>query len=84
MSPICSWLRRTGIAATALFGLGSYATVPLSVARLQPGSASLPALLFGPGSGLIGYFCVRMSGVAFFMLTLAFSQLLFGAIKGDG
>lgn len=68
----------------AFFGIGAYATVLVSVRLgLSPwlgvvAGAALSAL----GSGIVGYFCVRMSGVAFFMLTLAFSQLLYsGAIK---
>jgi branched-chain amino acid transport system permease protein len=68
----------------AFFGLGAYATVLLGVkVGLSPWIAALAGIaLSGAASGLIGYFCVRMSGVAFFMLTLAFSQLLYsGAIK---
>ena len=68
----------------AFFGLGAYATVLVSIKLgLSPwlgviAGAALSAL----GSAVIGYFCVRMNGVAFFMLTLAFSQLLYsGAIK---
>jgi len=68
----------------AFFGLGSYATVLLSVKLgCSPWLGVIAGIaLSALGSGLIGYFCVRMSGVAFFMLTLAFSQLLYsGAIK---
>jgi branched-chain amino acid transport system permease protein len=68
----------------AFFGLGAYATVLLSVKLgFSPWLGVIAGVaLSALGSGLIGYFCVRMSGVAFFMLTLAFSQLLYsGAIK---
>jgi branched-chain amino acid transport system permease protein len=68
----------------AFFGLGAYATVLLSVKiDFSPWLGVIAGVAFAAlGSGVIGYFCVRMSGVTFFMLTLAFSQLLYsGAIK---
>jgi branched-chain amino acid transport system permease protein len=49
----------------AHFGLNAWIGVALAVAV-----AALAALV-------IGYFCVRVSGITFLMLTLAFSQLLY-------
>ncbi len=63
----------------AFFGVGAY-TVGLLLAK--GGFATLPALLLAPvaagvAAGVIGFFCVRLSGVHFAMLTLAFGQLIF-------
>jgi branched-chain amino acid transport system permease protein len=49
----------------ALFGLNAWLGVVLGI-----GAAALAALV-------IGYFCVRASGIPFLMLTLAFSQLIY-------
>ncbi len=49
----------------ALFGLNAWLGVALGI-----GAAALAALV-------IGYFCVRASGIPFLMLTLAFSQLIY-------
>lgn len=49
----------------ALFGLNAWVGVALGIA-----AAALAALV-------IGYFCVRASGIPFLMLTLAFSQLIY-------
>jgi len=61
------------------FGLGAYATV-LVAARL--GFSPWLGILLGPVlagavAAAVGYFCVRASGIAFLMLTMAFSQLLY-------
>ena len=63
----------------AFFGVGAY-TVGLLLTK--GGFAMLPALLLAPvvaavAAGVIGFFCVRLSGVHFAMLTLAFGQLIF-------
>ena len=63
----------------AFFGVGAY-TVGLLLTK--GGFATLPALLLAPvvagaAAGVIGFFCVRLSGVHFAMLTLAFGQLIF-------
>ena len=65
----------------AFFGLGAYGTVVVSV---KIGVSPWLGLLCGValstvGATLIGAFCVRMGGVAFLMLTLAFAQLLYSA-----
>ena len=63
----------------AYFGLGAYgAALARQVARLR---RWLAALAFGAASrglsarSLFGWFCVRLSGVYFAMLTLAFAQI---------
>ena len=66
----------------AFFGVGAY-TVGLLLTK--GGFATLPALLLAPAvaavaAGVIGFFCVRLSGVHFAMLTLAFGQLIFTVV----
>jgi branched-chain amino acid transport system permease protein len=63
----------------AFFGLGAYAVAILGTLfgvnawlGLAAGVAAAAA-----GAALIGFFCVRTSGIPFLMLTLAFSQLVF-------
>ena len=65
----------------AFFGVGAYAMVLTGLRLGWSPWIGLAAgvLASGIASGLIGFFCVRMSGAAFFMLTLAFAQLLYSA-----
>ena len=61
----------------AYFGLGAYGA---ALASRHLGLPMLPALGCGvalalAGAGLFGWFCVRLSGVYFAMLTLAFAQI---------
>lgn len=63
----------------AFFGLGAYGVAILGAhygvnAWIGVG---VGVLLAGMGATLIGFFCVRTSGVTFLMLTLAFAQLVF-------
>lgn len=63
----------------AFFALGAYVPIILNV---QFNTAPLLGVLAGTvaAAGMaaaIGFFCVRASGIAFIMLTMAFSQLLF-------
>jgi branched-chain amino acid transport system permease protein len=63
----------------AFFGLGAYAVAALAAQfGVDPwiGLAAGVALA-AAGAALIGFFCVRTSGITFLMLTLAFSQLVF-------
>ncbi len=62
----------------AYFGLGSYGVAMLAK---FVGLPMLACLLLGPVMGLIGavvfgWFCIRLSGVYFAMLTLAFAQIV--------
>jgi branched-chain amino acid transport system permease protein len=63
----------------AFFGLGAYAVAVLGAQFGLNAWLGLAAgvLLAGGGAALIGFFCVRTSGIPFLMLTLAFSQLVF-------
>jgi branched-chain amino acid transport system permease protein len=61
----------------AYFGLGSYGA---ALALKQFGLSMEAALVTGPllglaGATVFGWFCVRLSGVYFAMLTLAFAQI---------
>ena len=66
----------------AFFGVGAY-TVGLLLTKA--GFGTLPALVLSPVvaaavAGVIGFFCVRLSGVHFAMLSLAFGQLIFAVV----
>jgi branched-chain amino acid transport system permease protein len=66
----------------AFFGVGAY-TVGLLLTK--GGVGTLTALALAPVAagvvaGIIGFFCVRLSGVHFAMLTLAFGQLIFTVV----
>ena len=84
----------------AFFGLGAYATAMLFTALKTPAGAIgvgefLLSLLVGPpvaalGALIVGFFCVRLTGIYFAMLSLAFGELLFYVVfswysftKGD-
>ena len=62
----------------AFFGIGGYVAA-LALAK-SPGLVSalvLPALAAGLAALVIGFFSIRVSGVYFIMLTLAFSQMFY-------
>lgn len=71
----------------AFFGLGAYATAMLFTALKTPaGAIGIPEFLLslavGPpvaafGALIVGFFCVRLTGIYFAMLSLAFGELLF-------
>jgi branched-chain amino acid transport system permease protein len=63
----------------AFFGLGAYAVAILGTLFGVNAWLGLLAgiLVAAGGAALIGFFCVRTSGIPFLMLTLAFSQLVF-------
>jgi branched-chain amino acid transport system permease protein len=71
----------------AFFGLGAYATAMLFM-RLKTTDGEIGmldfflSLLAGPpvaalGALIVGFFCVRLTGIYFAMLSLAFGELLF-------
>jgi branched-chain amino acid transport system permease protein len=63
---------------SAFFGVGGYVAA-LALAQ-SPGLGSalvLPALAAGLAALLIGFFSIRVGGVYFIMLTLAFSQMFY-------
>jgi branched-chain amino acid transport system permease protein len=61
------------------FGLGAYAVAILGTLFGINAWLALAAgiVVAAAGAALIGFFCVRLSGIPFLMLTLAFSQLVF-------
>ncbi|MBI5576889.1 MAG: ABC transporter permease [Deltaproteobacteria bacterium] len=66
----------------AFYGVGAYA-VGLFITKA--GFGTLTALAMSPlvgaaVAGVIGFFCVRLSGVHFAMLTLAFGQLIYAVV----
>jgi branched-chain amino acid transport system permease protein len=63
----------------AFFGLGAYAVAILGTHFGVNAWLALAAgiVVAAAGAGLIGFFCVRLSGIPFLMLSLAFSQLVF-------
>jgi branched-chain amino acid transport system permease protein len=71
----------------AYFGLGAYGAALLV---LRAGLPMELALILGPlaaaaGAALFGWFCVRLSGIYFAMLTLAFAQIVWSiAFQWDG
>ena len=63
---------------SAFFGVGGYLAALLL--KGSPGAAAgllLPALGAGLAAVVIGFFSIRVSGVYFIMLTLAFSQMFY-------
>jgi branched-chain amino acid transport system permease protein len=63
---------------SAFFGVGGY--VAALLLKSSPGALSalvLPALGAGLSALMIGFFSIRVSGVYFIMLTLAFSQMFY-------
>jgi branched-chain amino acid transport system permease protein len=61
----------------AFFGVGAYATVIVGLGGSVWLGAAAGIVLATTAALIIGIFCVRSSGPAFFMLTLAFGQLLY-------
>jgi branched-chain amino acid transport system permease protein len=76
---IFGYMGQLSFGHAAFYGVGAYATGLLLVKT----SAPLPLCLAGSmiSAGLcalvIGYFCVRLTGIYFAILTLAFGQLLY-------
>lgn len=60
-------------------GLGAYAVAAMSEAGIQSGMAHLSVALAAGGvlAVLLGLVCLRTSGIAFIMITLAFSQMFY-------
>ena len=63
---------------SAFFGIGGY--VAALALKSSPGALSalvVPALAAALAALVIGFFCIRVGGVYFIMLTLAFSQMFY-------
>lgn len=65
----------------AYFGLGAYSVIVLGAMFGLNAWAGVAVgiVLAAAVAGLIGFFCIRTTGVTFLMLTLAFSQLIYSA-----
>jgi len=63
----------------AYFGVGAYATGLLLVKTAVPLPAALAVSMVTAGllALVIGYFCVRLTGIYFAILTMAFGQMLY-------
>ncbi|MBI2318184.1 MAG: branched-chain amino acid ABC transporter permease [Betaproteobacteria bacterium] len=66
----------------AFFGIGAYTVAVLGVQfGLHPLLGMLAAVVLASlCAAVIGFFCIRASGVYFIMLTLAFAQLLYSVV----
>lgn len=66
----------------AYFGLGAYAAALLVRRAGVPMEAALAAAPFAAAAGalVVGWFCVRLSGVYLAMLTLAFAQIAWAIV----
>jgi branched-chain amino acid transport system permease protein len=63
---------------SAFFGIGGYVAALALTRSAEPVSALLlPPLAAGVAALVIGFFSIRVSGVYFIMLTLAFSQMFY-------
>lgn len=84
---IYGYMGQISFGHAAFFGLGAYATAivfrELSAGTGEIGTLGfLLSLLAGPpvaalGAVIVGFFCVRLTGIYFAILTLAFGELLF-------
>jgi branched-chain amino acid transport system permease protein len=84
---IYGYMGQISFGHAAFFGLGAYATAilfrELSAGTGEIGTGEfLLSLLAGPpaaalGAVIVGFFCVRLTGIYFAILTLAFGELLF-------
>jgi branched-chain amino acid transport system permease protein len=65
----------------AFFGIGAYSTVLVATQLGANVWLAMAAgiLLSAAGAAVIGAFCIRVSGITFLMLTMAFAQLLYSA-----
>jgi branched-chain amino acid transport system permease protein len=84
---IYGYMGQISFGHAAFFGLGAYATAMLfreftggteEISYLQffvSLAAGIPLAAFG--ALLVGYFCIRLTGIYFAILTLAFGELLF-------
>jgi branched-chain amino acid transport system permease protein len=63
----------------AYYGIGAYTTGLLMVKADVPMLATLPLSMLSAGlcAALLGYFCVKLRGIYFAILTMAFGQLVY-------
>jgi branched-chain amino acid transport system permease protein len=76
---IFGYMGQLSFGHAAYYGVGAYATGLLMVKVSLPLPICLAASMIAAGicAMIIGYFCVRLTGIYFAILTLAFGQLLY-------
>ena len=76
---IFGYMGRLSFGHAAYYGVGAYATGMLMVKASVPLPLCLPASMIAAGicALIFGYFCVRLTGIYFAILTLAFGQLMY-------
>ena len=76
---IFGYMGQLSFGHAAYFGVGAYATGLLLVKTSVPLPVCLAASMLTAGAFalVIGYFCVRLTGIYFAILTMAFGQLLY-------
>ena len=76
---IFGYMGQLSFGHAAYFGVGAYATGLLLVKTSVPLPAALAVSMVTAGffALVIGYFCVRLTGIYFAILTMAFGQMLY-------
>jgi branched-chain amino acid transport system permease protein len=76
---IFGYMGQLSFGHAAYFGVGAYATGLLLVKTAVPLPAALAVSMVTAGllALVIGYFCVRLTGIYFAILTMAFGQMLY-------
>jgi branched-chain amino acid transport system permease protein len=76
---IFGYMGQLSFGHAAYYGVGAYATGLLMVKASLPLPVGLVASMAAAGicALIIGYFCVRLTGIYFAILTLAFGQMLY-------
>ena len=76
---IFGYMGQLSFGHAAYYGVGAYATGLLMVKASLPLPVGLLASMVAAGicALIIGYFCVRLTGIYFAILTLAFGQMLY-------
>jgi len=76
---IFGYMGQLSFGHAAFYGVGAYATGMLMVKTSIPLPICLAASMIAAGACavIVGYFCVRLTGIYFAILTLAFGQLIY-------
>lgn len=76
---IFGYMGQLSFGQAAYYGIGAYTTGLLMVKANWPLIATLPVAMVTAGLGalILGFFCVRLRGIYFAILTMAFGQLVF-------
>jgi branched-chain amino acid transport system permease protein len=76
---IFGYMGQLSFGHAAYYGVGAYTTGLLMLKANVPFLVTLPAAMLTAGlvAAVIGYFCVKLRGIYFAILTIAFGQLVF-------